>query len=519
MLRSLRGRLQAWYALVLVVVIFCFAGVLYNRERAASIQHIDARLDGACRYLDATLRSFPPHELEGAASFRGPPRPPPPPPRAILEKGPGRRDGPPPPFDKGPGRREDLPPPPPPEHLYAQLDLRDSPGPWHDDLDDEPFHFTIWREDGSVLKSSDPLFDVNVPENLPPPNGSLQPDHLQRGTERIAYQMGPHRVLILVGRSMERELADLDTFFWRLAGSAIFALAIGLLGGWLIAGRVIRPISAISSMASEISANNLSRRIDMAALDSELIGLADVLNDMFGRLESAFERQRRFTADASHELRTPLSVLYSHIELALARTRTEEDYRDTLQSCFTASARMRGLVDGLLTLARADAGRLDLEFKQLDLCKLADEAVAQHAAQAQQARIHLSADVFPAPVVVSGDSLFLLRVLANLLANALRHTPAGGKVLVSVVSEKDEALMTVEDTGCGIPEEDQPRVFERFFRVDSARSRASGGSGLGLAICKSLVEAHGGTLGFTSRFGEGCCFFVRLPLATKTSQT
>jgi heavy metal sensor kinase len=349
---------------------------------------------------------------------------------------------------------------------------------------------------------------LSSPDRDPP-----QPSIWQRGQYRETAVRKPDGSVILVGKSIESELAKLHAFGWQLAVSGGVVLVVGLLGGWLISTRIVRPIAAISTTASAISVTNLSRRIDTKTLDRELVGLANVLNEMFGRLEAAFERQARFTADASHELRTPLAVLHSHAELALARPRSPEDYRDTLKACLGASARMRSLVDGLLTLARADAGCLEVEYKRVDLRIVVEEVTAQYEIQAEETGIALSALLPPRPVLVSGETTFLARVAANLVANALRHTPAGGQVGLSLSTKGDHAILTVADTGSGIPEEDQPRIFERFFRVDKARSRASGGSGLGLAICKSLVEAHHGSIDFTSQVGCGSTFRVRLPLA------
>jgi two-component system, OmpR family, sensor kinase len=492
MFRSIRWRLQLWYAAVLLTVIVSFTGLLYYQARASRLQQIDAQLLAAARYLDATLRAFPPHELEGPRP--GSPLPPPPPPGGPLRPGP-----PPPPW----GTRE---------HLYESLELRSLPTPDAREPDDWPY-FVVWRADGTVLKASDPERSV-----LPPPLASAADRELAEfrcirlGPDRAALGLGPHRTLVLVGKVTRRDFGELNGFAWRLAGSGLVALAVGLLGGWLISTRILRPLATISATAASISATNLSRRLDTRNVDRELAELAGVLNEMFGRLEASFERQVRFTADASHELRTPLAVLYSHAELALARPRSEEDYRDTLQSCLSAAARMRALVDGLLTLARADAGRLELARQPLDLCRVAEEVAEQYAQQATQVGVTLAADVPERPVRVSGDAVFLARVAENLLANALRHTLAGGQVRVSVAEEGGRALLSVTDTGCGIPTEDQPRIFERFLRVDKARSRASGGSGLGLAICKSLVEAHGGTIRFTSQPGQGTTFVVDLPL-------
>jgi heavy metal sensor kinase len=335
----------------------------------------------------------------------------------------------------------------------------------------------------------------------------------QRGPRREALKRGPQATIILVGKPIAREMNELASFGWRLAGSGCLALGVGLAGGWAISRGIVRPISRISATAAAISATNLSGRIEAAQLDSELVGLAGILNDMFSRLQDEFSRQTRFTADASHELRTPVALLHSQIELALNRRRTPEEYREALETCQRASARLRSLLDGLITLARADAGKLALSFQPVDLVALAEEVADRHRGDAERAHVSLATAPPGAPVEVKGDPASLARLLDNLLTNAIRHTPDGGRIEISATANQREAVLSVADTGCGIPEEDLPHIFERFYRVDKARSRSSGGSGLGLAICQSIVEAHSGTIDCTSKLDEGTTFVVRLPLA------
>jgi heavy metal sensor kinase len=266
----------------------------------------------------------------------------------------------------------------------------------------------------------------------------------------------------------------------------------------------------MSAAAAAISATSLSRRIDVTEVDSELGKLASILNDTFGRLESAFARQVRFTADASHELRTPLAILHARAELTLSRLREPEEYRDALETCLRAARRMRSLVDGLLTLARADAGRLELRPQTLDLGALVSETVGLLEPLAEEKKVALS--VSAPPLEMLADPTRLAQVVTNLTANAIHYNRPGGSVWVALEPGEREAILTVTDTGLGIPEEDRPHLFERFYRVDKARSREQGGSGLGLAICQSIVETLGGTIRFTTEVDRGTTFTVRLPL-------
>jgi heavy metal sensor kinase len=265
----------------------------------------------------------------------------------------------------------------------------------------------------------------------------------------------------------------------------------------------------MTSAADAISVRNLSERIDLQETDSELGQLASVLNRTFDRLQSAFEQQSRFTADASHELRTPLSVILANAELALSRPRSSEEYRAALDTCRRASQRMKSLIDCLLMLARCDSGNSALEPSELDLEPVAKECLELMRPLAEERHIRMEATT--APLRVHGDRDRVSQVLTNLLSNAIRYNHDGGQVHVGVAAENGAAVLTVTDTGVGIPLEALPHIFDRFYRVDEARSRLEGGSGLGLAICKTIVEAHGGTITARSEPQGGTTIEVRLP--------
>jgi two-component system OmpR family sensor kinase len=322
---------------------------------------------------------------------------------------------------------------------------------------------------------------------------------------------GPFGMTVLVGKSLRSEEATLRQLRWKLLGAGAGVMAIGLCGGWLLSKRVTRPIRAISETARAISASDLSRRIAVEEADSELGSLAQTLNGTFERLETAFQRQVRFTADASHELRTPLSIIHSHAELALTRDRTAPEYKLAMETCLHAAKRTKSLVDALLVLARADAGKLDLKRERFDLRDAAQESLAMVESRARERKVTIETDL--QAVEVQADRTRILQLLTNLLANAIQYNREGGHVVLTIMQEGSEAVLKVADTGVGIAAQDQPHVFERFFRADKARSREAGGSGLGLAICQSIVEAHQGSITFTSQPGSGTTFVVRLPLS------
>jgi heavy metal sensor kinase len=286
-------------------------------------------------------------------------------------------------------------------------------------------------------------------------------------------------------------------------------LVLGLGGGWWLAGRAIRPIDQISATASLISAGNLSERINVAEADNELGRLAGVLNSTFARLEAAFAQQKQFTADASHELRTPLAVLITEAQTTLARQRNADEYRDTVEKCLAAAQEMRRLVESLLELARFDAGHETIKHEVFDLSLVARECVDLVRPLAAERGVRIHSEL--SPVEYMGEREPLAHVISNLLANAIYYNKPDGEVRISTKSLPGAIILTISDTGIGIAPEHLPRVFDRFYRADPARSNAEGHAGLGLAISKAIVEVHGGRIDITSQLGVGSTFTVQLP--------
>jgi heavy metal sensor kinase len=307
------------------------------------------------------------------------------------------------------------------------------------------------------------------------------------------------------------DLAELDEVIGRLALVllALFPLALAAAGagGLALANRALAPVDRITRAASEISERDLSRRLPVGGRD-ELGRLATTFNALIARLQQAFERQRRFTADASHELRTPLSLIQAITSQKLMRPREPEEYEQTLRQIDEAAAYMAKLVAHLLTLARADAGQVTLEQEPLELTELLEHVAAQVGETSGWA-IPIYADG-PAPVV--GDAIRLTELFLNLLENAVKYTPPAGTIEIHVCHNPDSVKVAVRDTGIGIPPEHLPHVFDRFYRVDKARSREAGGTGLGLAISRWIAEAHGGSIHAESKPGEGTTMTVTLPV-------
>jgi heavy metal sensor kinase len=287
-------------------------------------------------------------------------------------------------------------------------------------------------------------------------------------------------------------------------------LMVASAGGLFLAARALNPIDQITRAADQIEAEDLSRRLEAPATPDEVGRLATTFNRMLDRLERSFRRQREFSADASHELRTPLAMLTSEADLALSRERPPAEYRQALASIRADAERMTQLVNELLLLSRAEAGQERLEREPLALGQLAADVVEAMQPLAETRGVRLAAGQLE-PLQVDGDQGRLTQLLVNLVDNGLKYTPSGGQVTVSVGLEAGQALLRVADSGPGIAAEHLPHLFERFYRVDRARSRAAGGTGLGLAICRWIAEAHGGQIEVASQPGAGATFSVRLP--------
>jgi len=285
---------------------------------------------------------------------------------------------------------------------------------------------------------------------------------------------------------------------------------VGLAGGWWLATRAIRPIEDISATATKIAAGDLSQRISATGRENELSRLAGVLNSTFARLEAAFAHQARFTSDASHELRTPVSVILTQTQGALARERSVAEYREALEACQRAAQRMRKLTESLLELSRLDAGQAPFKHESFDLARVATECVELVRPLAEQREIRLACELRPASCL--GDAERIAQVVTNLLTNAIHFNRPRGEVRIATGPENGTAWLTVKDTGEGIPAEDLPHIFERFYRADKSRSGTQGRTGLGLAISKAIADTHGGSIEVSSQPGAGSVFTLKLPL-------
>jgi heavy metal sensor kinase len=384
-------------------------------------------------------------------------------------------------------------------------------------LDDDLFVRLLDRDGAIALESPDELGDVPldpaaVAEAM---RGDTSTTTVPVDGETLRVQTVPVQDggglagVVQVGLSRDEVDDTLGEVLSLLLLAAPLVLAAAAGGGYLLAGRALEPVATVTRLAGRIGERELDARLDLDLPDDELGRLARTFDGMLARIEDAFARQRQFTGDAAHELRTPLSLMRSQVDLALARPRSADDYRAALHGLDGDLERLAGLVDALLTLARADAGRMEPDRAPLDLAATIGLVIEQYTPIAAERDISLVDASSPMTLVADED--LLIQVLVNLLDNALDHTPPGGTVTVGCRRDGDVARLWVADTGPGIPPEHRERVFDRFHRVDTGRARDRGGTGLGLAICKAIAEAHGGTIALAPQDGPGTRVELTLP--------
>jgi signal transduction histidine kinase len=300
----------------------------------------------------------------------------------------------------------------------------------------------------------------------------------------------------------------------RLLGEMLMAVPLVLvcaaLGGLFLANQALRPIAQITRTATEISAGDLSHRISYRGVMDEVGQLARILDQMLNRIQAMIDRERRFTADASHELRTPLTAIKGRISMILTQPRTQEQYKTAFQQVETQVDRMIRLTNDLLFLARLDEQRLPWNPVTLNLSHMLEATVEQMRQVADDVQINLTEQIQPG-LLIQGDPDYLIGIFLNLIDNAIKYTLINGQVTVKATQD----AITVSDTGVGIAPEHLSHLFERFYRVETARTQQTGGTGLGLAIAYEVVRLHGGTLAVQSQLNQGTTFTIQLPIKSQ----
>lgn len=458
--RSVRVRLTFWYVGVMLAVLGVYASAVYTFVRDNSSQLLDERLhddfDWASDMLGQTSEgSIAPYEEFGEGDS---------PWLQVYSL-----DG---------------------ELLYETPEARRNPVP-----DSEKM----------AAKAEERI--VTVP-------GIIPPFRVMSGGARI----GGRPVVVQVARSEGPINQDLRQLLYILLLGLPIAVAAAGLGGYLLARRALAPVDRMAERARMINAERLNDRLPVDNPHDELGRLATVFNETLARLQSSFEQMRRFTADASHELRTPLTAIRSVGEVGLRGRRDEAAYREIIGSMLEEVDRLALLVDRLLTLSRADMGQAQLSVDVVDIPALAEEVAEQLGVLAEEKDQSVSVR-FDAVPLWAGDRMVLRQALLNLVDNAVKYSPVGGKIDIRVTQSSVGICIDVTDTGPGIPADLQSRIFDRFYRVDKARSRENGGTGLGLAIAKWAVEVNGGRLTLEPTNGIGSCFRITLSSDYDACQT
>ena len=484
---SIRGGLTLWYTGILAATLILLGVVTYGLLMRGLWQDVDTTLDGVAKAVaQAAPRPvpgvFPPDMDEMLRRFFGP---------TFADR------------------------------FYQFLDPSGRLDPRWPRLRREPLHVSPKALENAAQGYA--TYET-LPGDGPYPTRLLTFPIMVRGQMVNILQV----VMSLEGLYMARR-----HFLWTLAALVPVALVLAGTGGWLLARRALRPVDQMTTAARRIEAEHLAQRLGGAEVDDELGRLARTLNEMLARLEAAFAQVRRFSADASHELKTPLTVLRGEIEVALRNRRDPAEYERVLRVVLEEVESMARLVDDLLLLSRADAGALKLDSGPVELDRLVEDVAKEGEVLGRAKRVRVTIKSLE-PLVVRGDGPRLKQLLRNLVENAVKYTSPGGQVTLALRavrrdgsesnsqfatrnSKLPEALgvwaeIVVQDAGIGIAPEALPRIFERFYRVDPARSRETGGAGLGLCIAKTVAEAHGGAIEVQSAPGAGSTFTVRLPL-------
>ena len=381
-------------------------------------------------------------------------------------------------------------------------------------------YYQVFTDSGEMLAQSaamQPLGLSYTPAEVKafrehPHNVDVETD---RGRVRLSSSLvspGPGMTYLLqVGVSLEGVDQALGRFLGLLLWSVPASVILVVIVGRTMAGRSLAPLADLARHTRAITVADLGQRLPVRGAHDELDAVAEAFNETLARLEHAVGEMKQFSAAIAHELRTPLAALRGETELALLRATSATDYRRTLESQLEEYDKLARLITQLLTLARAEAGEIPLAGQPVDMVALAEAAVDALEPVAQARGVKLTCDRLDA-AIVRGDAGWLERLLLNLLDNAIKFTGDGGAIAVSVWSAERSAVLSVRDTGVGIASEAVPRIFERFFRVDEARSSDAEGSGLGLTLVKWIIDHHHGTVGVESEPGKGTTVTVRLPL-------
>jgi len=391
----------------------------------------------------------------------------------------------------------------------------------------------VLDESGRIGQKSDNLKNVQLPISLSALRNAS--NGIESFETRHSFGNTPLRILTLpviegnhiarivqVASSLEDVEDALNTLFIILIITVPSALVLASLGGQFLANKALKPVDHITQTARLITSQNLNQRIKPLKVKDEISRLIETFNEMISRLDKSFQQIKQFSSDASHELKTPLTILKGEMEVALRKERAAQEYEQILRSNLEEINRMSTIVEDLLLLSKTEFEEVPLHKEHVHLTEILRDVVVQVTILAQAKQIHIHMSNSDGDITVLGDALRIRELLLNLIENGIKYTPERGSVSITLETEKKPegsaggpigfVKIIVSDTGIGIEKKDQEKIFDRFFRVDKARSREQGGSGLGLSICKWIVEAHQGEISVESELGRGSSFIVKLPL-------
>lgn len=378
-------------------------------------------------------------------------------------------------------------------------------------------YLELYAENGDLIYRS-PFLQAH-PSVLVPPDQVMGAVARSRNIDGRPYRfqfeklnIDGHVFTIEMGSPADDAVETLQLFRFYLLIFAPLLLLLAAGGGYWLSRRALSPVDALVRTARNISGASLASRLQKLETGDELQRLSDTLNEMLDRIETAFLRITQFTADASHELRTPVSLIRTEAELALRRSRKEAEYQESLRHILGEAERTTALIEQLLSMARADSGREILNLQPVDLRQTLRSVVDGWKQVAAFRNLEFSASMNGHASIVAGDETMLRRLADILLDNAFKYTPSPGHVHVLLESRGESVVLTVQDSGVGIAAEEQSKIFERFYRVDRARSRAQGGAGLGLAIAQWIVTQHHAAIRVESCVGAGAAFRVEFPM-------
>lgn len=360
-----------------------------------------------------------------------------------------------------------------------------------------------------------PVFDHFRLPDQKPSEPKLFSEYRMRGQSLRLLLLKTGTSQISVAYPLEEIETTLKELFSNMLLIAPMILVVSMYGGFFLAKYSLQPVDDIARSAHEITAHNLSRRLPVPEAEDEIRRLTLTLNKMIGRIEAGFDQMKRFTADASHELRTPLAILMGELEVSLRKLRTPYEYEEILNSALVEVERLSKVVESLLELSRAETGQVQMNLRPMNFSNFIDDIVedAEILAEEKEQGIRQSVD---REIMVLADDVRIHQAILNITENAIKYTQRGGVIELSLTVEQDCAVYRVKDNGIGIPAEDLPHLFERFYRADKSRTTLEvTGNGLGLSIAKWIVEAHNGTINVESSVGVGTTFSISIPLLGK----